>query len=162
MWAPWRMPYIQQSEPVSGCLFCTKAEENEDEKNMIVHRSGRCFIMMNRYPYNSGHLMVIPYQHTGVLSQIESATGAELFHVTQLAVRALSTVMKPEGFNVGINQGEVAGAGVADHIHIHVVPRWNGDTNFMPVVAGTKVIPELLAATAEKLRPVLAELEPKT
>lgn len=158
LWAPWRMPYIEQSEPDPGCLFCNKAREQADEKNHIVWRGSATFVMLNLYPYNSGHLMVVPYQHTGSLDEIRPEVGAELFSVSQLSVRALAQVMHPDGFNLGINQGTVAGAGVADHIHLHVVPRWNGDTNYMPVLADAKVIPEMLAATARKLRPVFEEL----
>ena len=161
MWAPWRMPYIQQSGPETGCIFCTAAAAHDDEETLVVHRAERCFVMMNRFPYNSGHLMVVPYQHSGQLDEIVPETGADLFRMTQVSARALSRVMNPGGFNVGINQGEVAGAGVVDHIHLHVVPRWNGDTNFMPVLADVKVIPELLSATASKLRPVFAELDPR-
>ena len=158
LWAPWRMPFVEQSEPRSGCLFCTVAQSDADEENLVVYRADLCFVMLNAYPYNSGHLMVAPYQHTGYLHEIERAVGSALFDTTQLATRALDRLMKPEGYNLGINQGKVAGAGVADHIHLHVVPRWNGDTNFMPVIAKTKVMPELLTTTAAKLRPVFAEL----
>ena len=158
LWAPWRMSYIQQSEPEPGCLFCTKIRENKDEENYIVYRGPRCFIMLNLYPYNSGHLMVVPYQHTGEMKEIEPEVGSELFATTQMSVQALDEVMHPDGYNIGINQGKVAGAGVADHIHLHVVPRWDGDTNFMPVLANTKVMPELLGATADKLRPILQRL----
>jgi ATP adenylyltransferase len=114
--------------------------------------------MLNLYPYNSGHLMVVPHQHTGSLPELDPDAGAAVFATSQLAVQALTDVMHPAGFNLGINQGKVAGAGIADHIHLHVVPRWDGDTNFMPVLADVKVMPELLAATAAKLRPVFAEL----
>jgi ATP adenylyltransferase len=157
LWAPWRMPYIRESAPEPGCLFCRKAEEARDEENYIVYRGARAFVMLNLYPYNSGHLMVVPYLHTGRLEEIHPEIGTELFALTQLAVSVLGQAMAPEGYNVGINQGKVAGAGVADHIHIHIVPRWNGDTNFMPVLADVKVIPELLAATAASLRRLFAE-----
>ncbi len=156
LWAPWRMPFIQGSEPTHGCLFCTKIRENDDEGNLIVYRGEACFIMMNLYPYNSGHVMVVPYQHTGNLIEMHSDVGAHIFSTAQLAVRALDDVMHPEGYNLGVNQGGVSGAGIADHLHLHIVPRWNGDTNFMPVLADAKVIPELLTATAAKLRAVLA------
>jgi ATP adenylyltransferase len=148
------MPYIEQAEPEPGCLFCNKARDHQDERDHIVYRGSRCFVMLNLYPYNSGHLMVAPYQHTGQLDQVDPAVGAEIFTTAQLAVRALTDAMHPDGFNVGINQGTVAGAGVADHIHLHIVPRWTGDTNFMPVLADAKVIPEMLTRTAAKLRPL--------
>jgi ATP adenylyltransferase len=158
LWAPWRMPYIEQSEPEPGCLFCRKIREDRDNENYILLRGPRCFVMLNLYPYNSGHLMVVPYQHTGAYEEIEGDTGSDLIATSQLAVRALTEVMHPDGFNLGINQGTVAGAGVADHIHLHVVPRWNGDTNFMPVLADAKVMPEILNRTAAKVRPVLTRL----
>lgn len=148
------MPYIQETDPEPGCLFCRKIRETDDEANYIVHRGERSFVLMNLYPYNSGHLMVVPYQHVGRFDELDLQVGTELFGMTQLSVHALQEVMEPDGFNIGVNQGKVAGAGVADHIHIHIVPRWNGDTNFMPVLADTKVIPEMLTATAAKLRPV--------
>jgi ATP adenylyltransferase len=155
------MPYIEQSEPRSGCLFCTVAQEDEDERNHVVYRGPRSFVMLNLYPYNSGHLMVVPDQHTGLLEEVHPEVGAEIMAVGQLCVRVLQQVLHPDGFNLGINQGKVAGAGVADHIHLHVVPRWNGDTNFMPVLADVKVMPELLSATAAKLRPVFQQLGPQ-
>lgn len=147
------MQYIQHSEPEPGCLFCNLARQDDDDANLIVYRGPRCFVMLNLYPYNSGHLMVVPYQHTGAFDAIESAVGAELFSTAQLAIRALTSIMHPDGFNLGVNQGDISGAGMPDHIHLHVVPRWAGDTNFMPVLADAKVMPELLAATAAKLRP---------
>jgi len=158
LWAPWRMPYIQQSEPEPGCLFCTKIHEDKDEENYIVYRGSLCFVMLNLYPYNSGHLMVVPYQHTGQLDEIQSNAGAEMFGTAQMSVQALNAVMHPNGFNLGVNQGKISGAGVADHIHLHVVPRWDGDTNFMPVLANVKVMPELLTTTADKLRPIFQQL----
>jgi ATP adenylyltransferase len=158
LWAPWRMPYIQETEPVPGCLFCHHARDTEDERNLIVHRSDLGFVMMNLYPYNSGHVMVVPYQHTGDFAALEPEVASGLMALAQLTVRALDETLHPDGFNMGINQGKVAGAGIADHIHLHVVPRWNGDTNFMPVLADAKVMPELLSATAAKLRPAFQRL----
>lgn len=152
------MPYIEASEPQPGCLFCRVAAEESDEANHVVYRAQHCFVMLNLYPYNSGHVMVAPYQHTGSFAEIHPEVGTNVFQVAQLTVRALDEVMHPDGFNLGINQGEIAGAGVADHIHLHVVPRWDGDTNFMPVLADAKVMPELLAATAAKLRPAFEKL----
>lgn len=152
------MPYIEQSEPEPGCLFCKVAREGKDVEHHIVYRESHCYIMLNLYPYNSGHLMVVPFQHTGTLPDLHPEVASHVFATAQLAVRTLTVIMSPDGFNVGINQGEIAGAGIADHIHLHVVPRWHGDTNFMPVLANAKVIPELLSATAKKLRPVFAEL----
>lgn len=151
------MPYIEQSEPDPGCLFCRIASDpDSDVSNHVVHRGPGCLVMLNLYPYNSGHLMVAPFQHTGRFEQVLPENGAEMFNVAQLCTHVLTEAMKPDGFNMGINQGEVAGAGIRDHIHLHVVPRWNGDTNFMPVLADAKVMPELITATAAKLRPLFA------
>lgn len=162
LWAPWRMPFIEQATPEPGCIFCSKAQSDDDEGNFIVYRGAHCFVILNLYPYNSGHLMVVPYVHVGSLEQVPGEVGGAVFATAQLAVRALDEVMHPEGFNLGVNQGKVAGAGIADHIHLHIVPRWNGDTNFMPVLADTKVVPELLGATADKLRPAFQRLaEPR-
>lgn len=158
LWAPWRMPFIEDSGPRFGCLFCAKMGEDEDERNLIVYRGPACFVMMNLYPYNSGHVMVVPYQHTGSLIEMRSDVGTQLFLTAQTTMHVLDEVMHPEGYNLGINQGGVSGAGIADHLHLHIVPRWNGDTNFMPVLADAKVIPELLAMTATKLRPVFARV----
>jgi ATP adenylyltransferase len=158
LWAPWRMEFVQSSRPETGCLFCTKIRESDDVANLIVHRGPRAFIIMNLYPYNSGHLMVVPYQHVARLPDLHPEASAAVMATAQLAVRALDDLMRPHGYNMGINQGDIAGAGVADHLHLHVVPRWSGDTNFMPVVAGAKVMPELISQTAAKLRPVLERL----
>ncbi len=158
LWAPCRMPYLDDSGPRYGCVLCAKSSEGDDEQNYVVYRGPLCFVMLNLYPYNSGHVMVVPYQHVGQLPELQPETGAAVFTTAQLAVQAIQEVMKPEGFNLGLNQGEVAGAGIADHIHLHVVPRWGGDTNFMPIMADAKVMPELLSATAAKLRPAFQRI----
>jgi ATP adenylyltransferase len=158
IWAPWRMPFIEGSGGREGCFLCSHAAEDRDEDNYIVHRAARCYVLLNLYPYNSGHLMVVPYQHTGSLPELDMETGSDLFATAQLSLQVLTEVMHPDGFNLGINQGAISGAGVADHIHLHIVPRWAGDTNFMPVLADTKVMPELLTSTAAKLRPIFGEL----
>jgi ATP adenylyltransferase len=160
MWAPWRMEYIEQSEPAPDCLFCALFRSDNDEQNHVVYRRDHAFVVLNRYPYNSGHLMVVPDQHAGSVYRLDPSVATDMVAVSQLAVRVLEEVMQPHGFNLGINQGKVAGAGIEDHIHMHVVPRWNGDTNFMPVLAETKVLPEMLTTTAAKLRPVFARLAP--
>ncbi|HEX6508403.1 MAG TPA: HIT domain-containing protein [Chloroflexota bacterium] len=147
------MSYLNETAPEPGCIFCAKIREDRDEQNYIVHRGERCFVILNLYPYNSGHLLIVPYQHTGDLAALPVETGADIFATAQHAIQALGNVMHPDGFNLGVNQGEAAGAGIADHVHLHIVPRWSGDTNFMPVLADAKVIPELLSATAAKLRP---------
>jgi ATP adenylyltransferase len=152
LWTPWRMIYIG-GPPVPGCFLCVKAAEDRDEENLILHRTEHAFVLLNLYPYNSGHLMVAPYLHTGELTALPPEVGSDLLSLTQQAVGALTTEYGPEGFNVGMNLGKVAGAGLPDHLHLHIVPRWNGDTNFMPITGGTKVLPETLDQTYARLRP---------
>jgi ATP adenylyltransferase len=154
LWAPWRMEYIGSARKGKdeGCLFCEKPKEGDDEKALIVARSEKSFAILNKFPYNSGHLMVAPFRHVGELEEVKDDESLDMQQLLQRCIEALEGAMRPEGFNVGMNLGLVAGAGIPDHLHWHVVPRWNGDTNFMPVVGETKVLPELLAATHRKLR----------
>ena len=156
LWAPWRMAYVapDTSQP-QECIFCVQPDTHRDEELHILYRGKLCFMMLNRYPYNSGHLMIAPYQHVGSIEQLDAETLSDFMSLVQLALRAIEAAMKPDGFNMGINQGKVAGAGFADHVHLHVVPRWNGDTNFMPVLADVKVIPELLDTTYQKIKAAL-------
>lgn len=140
-----------------GCVFCTKVAEGEDEKNYIVARLKRVYVVLNIYPYNNGHLMVVPYRHVARLSELSDDELAELMITVRTCEQALTDTMHPDGFNIGLNVGRVAGAGIDEHLHVHIVPRWNGDTNFMPVLANTKVIAELLDSTYVKLRPWFAE-----
>jgi ATP adenylyltransferase len=157
LWAPWRMAYIAPETPQpQECIFCTQPAENRDEEHHILYRGEHCFMMLNLYPYNNGHLMIAPYQHVGTIEGLPTETLTELMTQAQLALKALRAAMKPDGFNMGINQGKVAGAGFADHMHLHVVPRWNGDTNFMPVVADTKVMPEHLDVVYRRLKEAIA------
>ncbi len=151
IWAPWRIEYILQAEQ-GGCFLCQKPEENNDESNFILYRGESNFIILNSFPYNPGHLMVAPYRHTGHLDELTDAESKEHFDMVKLGTKLLTEIMKPAGFNIGMNVGKIAGAGLDDHIHTHIVPRWQGDTNFMPVVANTKVLPEALAATYKKLK----------
>ncbi|MBV9691650.1 MAG: HIT domain-containing protein [Ktedonobacteraceae bacterium] len=145
LWAPWRMAYITpENPPPPGCIFCTQPAAQRDEEYHILYRGVYCYMMLNRYPYNSGHLMIAPYRHIDSIEKLDAATLADLMAQAQLALRAIRLTMNPHGFNMGINEGKVAGAGFAEHVHYHVVPRWNGDTNFMPVIADTKVLPEHL------------------
>ncbi len=149
------MQYVSGSADAGGCFLCATgavAQEAQDEANLIVHRAELAFILLNRYPYNSGHLLVAPYAHAGDLTLLPPPAGHALFDLTQRAVAALQEEYHPDGFNVGLNLGQAAGAGLPDHLHVHVVPRWNGDTNFMPVVGGTKVLPETLDQTWARLR----------
>lgn len=156
LWAPWRMAYIggPRSE---GCLLCDLPRQNADRESLILHRGPSTYVVMNRYPYNNGHLMIVPYRHCADLGQVSTEDSLELMHESQRATRILRRVFGAEGFNVGMNLGKAAGAGIAEHVHIHVVPRWVGDTNFMPVLADTKVMPEYLEATYEKLLPFFHE-----
>jgi ATP adenylyltransferase len=162
LWAPWRMAFIAPKTPQSQpqpCIFCTKPANNRDAENYILYRGTYCFMMLNLYPYNNGHLMIAPYQHIANIEDLDAATLAELMAQAQLALRALRLVMQPDGFNMGINEGKVAGAGFADHVHLHIVPRWLGDTNFMPVIADVKVMPELLDDVYQKLKQALETLK---
>lgn len=154
LWAPWRMEFIDA--PTSkGCIFCEfpAAEgDTNDRKNLVAHRNPRSFTLLNRFPYNSGHVMVIPRAHVSALEQLPAEDFADLHDELRRAAIVLRAVYGPEGFNIGMNLGKVAGAGIADHLHYHVVPRWGGDTNFMPVLAATKVLPEHLEKAWERIR----------
>jgi ATP adenylyltransferase len=144
LWAPWRLEYIVGPK-ADGCIFCDKPAEGDDEAVYIVHRGELCFVILNAFPYNNGHVMIAPYEHTGALEDLADETVLELMQLTRRSIQAIADVYGPEGFNIGINQGKVAGAGVEDHIHQHVVPRWGADTNFMPVIGSTRVLPQSLA-----------------
>jgi ATP adenylyltransferase len=152
LWTPWRMTYVGTGKPV-GCIFCVKPAENRDADHLILGRSERAYVLLNLYPYNSGHLMVVPYLHTGDLATLPPDVGADVLALTQRSISALTAEYHPQGFNVGMNLGEVAGGSVSAHLHLHVVPRWGGDTNFMPITAETKVLPETLDQTYRRLRP---------
>lgn len=153
LWAPWRMEYIDSArEGEGGCIFCALPAEGDDEKNYILARGEKAFVMLNKFPYNSGHLMIAPFRHVGKVEEIEDAEGLDMHRLLQRSLKALQEAMKPDGFNIGMNLGQVAGAGIPDHVHWHVVPRWSGDTNFMPVVGDTKVLPEQLTESFAKLR----------
>ena len=152
LWAPWRMKYIEQPKKKEGCLFCRVIKEDRDEENHVLVRKERCFIMLNLYPYNNGHLMVSPYAHVASLEKLEMKDRNALFETVANAVANLRKEMNPEGFNIGINIGEVAGAGISDHVHVHIVPRWAGDTNFMPVTGEAKVISQAIEETYKKMK----------
>ncbi|HOD37696.1 MAG TPA: HIT domain-containing protein [Candidatus Marinimicrobia bacterium] len=151
LWAPWRIGYITNPK-CEGCFLCRYPSESDDKKNLILQRGKSAFVIMNFYPYNNGHLMVAPYQHTNDFAALDDATHLELFHLVEKSVGILRETLKAEGFNIGVNLGTVAGAGLKDHLHIHIVPRWTGDTNFMPVIGHTKVISEGLTETWQKLK----------
>jgi ATP adenylyltransferase len=143
LWAPWRLSYIK-GDKTDECIFCTKPEADDDAGNYIVHRGETCFVILNAFPYTNGHLMVAPFNHRAGVEELDAATLAEMMLLVQRGVRALAEAYRPEGYNIGVNQGKVAGAGVEGHVHMHVVPRWGGDTNFMPVLGDTRVMPQSL------------------
>ncbi len=151
LYAPWRMQYIKGSERVKGCVFC-QALEKKDEDALIVYRGHTSFIILNKYPYNSGHIMIVPYRHVPSIEQLTLPELAEMSLLLKASIRALKRGYNPHGFNIGINIGEAAGAGIADHVHIHMVPRWRGDTNFTVLFSATKVLPEAIEETYRKLR----------
>ena len=150
LWAPWRLEYIKQADEQPGCVFCD-ASAGDDEERLVVHRGEHAFVLLNKFPYSSGHLMVAPYRHVGELAGLTDEEALEVHRLAVQSVAALGEVYGPEGHNLGWNLGRVAGAGVVDHIHLHVVPRWAGDTNFMPVLADVKVLPEHLIETRRRL-----------
>ncbi|MBN8584931.1 MAG: HIT domain-containing protein [Ignavibacteria bacterium] len=163
LWSPWRSQYIDtfKEEPkqnLPGSLFTRILNENDDRKNYLLYRGKNAFIIMNLYPYNSGHLMIVPYKEAKDLTELDDETRLEMFSLLDLGMQALTEVMKPHGFNIGANLGRVAGAGIEDHLHFHIVPRWNGDTNFMPVLNDVKVISEEMGKTYEKLKVVIDAL----
>jgi ATP adenylyltransferase len=154
IWAPWRLAYVSDAgkDAVEGCIFCSKPAEGDDETALIVHRGESCFVILNAFPYTNGHLMVAPYEHAGRLQGLAEETTAEMMALVQKAMAALDEEYEPQGYNVGVNQGRVAGAGFDSHIHMHVVPRWGGDTNFMPVLGDTRVMPQTLEQTYAALK----------
>jgi ATP adenylyltransferase len=150
LWAPWRLEYIQSADEQEACVFC-RALEACDEDGLVVHRGEHAFVLLNRYPYASGHLMVAPYRHEGEFGELAAEEALEIHRLAASGLGALAEAMRPQGFNIGWNLGRIAGAGVVDHVHVHVVPRWAGDTNFMPVLADVRVMPEALEDTRRKL-----------
>ena len=162
LWSPWRLEYITGPKDKSVCVFCRHAEEVRADpanpESLVVATGAHVFVVLNRYPYNNGHLMVVPFTHTSTLTGLDRDALFELMLFTQRAEQALRDAYPPEGINVGINLGKAAGAGIEEHLHVHLVPRWNGDTNFMTVVGETRVLPETLPSTAQRLRPVFERL----
>ncbi len=161
LWTPWRMPYLKapKGAATGACIFCDKLRDSpeKDRENLVLLRADRAFMLLNLFPYSNGHLMIAPAQHVGELDSLDGETLKEMMLLVNRGIRALKRFMSPQGFNVGANLGRVAGAGVEDHVHLHVVPRWGGDTNFMPVLANTRVIPELLPQTYDGLLAALKE-----
>jgi ATP adenylyltransferase len=156
LWAPWRLDYIKGPKP-DQCIFCAAAEGGDDATSYVVHRGEHCVVMLNAYPYNNGHVMVAPVAHVPSIEELPDEHLAELNQLTRRSLGVLREAYGPEGFNIGINQGKVAGAGFEDHVHQHVVPRWAGDTNFMPVIGSTRVLPESLDDSYAKLSRLFAD-----
>jgi ATP adenylyltransferase len=156
LWAPWRGKFIL-SKKEKGCIFCKRLKEKKDDKNLILYRGKRSFVIMNRFPYNTGHLMACPNKHTGKLENLTELELIDLMKTTQLSIKVLKSALKPQALNLGMNLGKVSGAGVANHLHIHIVPRWSGDTNFMPILAQTKVVSISLDQVFKKLKKSLGE-----
>lgn len=153
LWAPWRLEYIQQADEATRCVFCAEAAgELAADDSLLVHRGERALVILNKFPYSSGHLLVAPVRHVGALAELDDAEAVEVHRLAVAGIQALREVYGPDGFNLGWNLGRVAGAGIEDHVHAHVVPRWAGDTNFMPVLADVKVLPEHLLATRDRVR----------
>lgn len=152
LWAPWRLPYIKKAgRPDEECIFCSLPREGKDRENRILYQGERAFAILNTFPYNSGHLMIVPRRHIADPADLQDAEAIEMLHLCTATMQALRETYHPEGFNIGLNIGRAAGAGILDHLHVHVVPRWVGDTNFMPVVGKVKVLPEDLTETYDRL-----------
>mgnify|MGYP005841364031 CR=1 FL=1 len=152
IWSPWRMIYMQSSRNETECVFCVEASRPDGPENLIVHRDQRVYVILNRYPYTTGHLMVVPYAHRANLTDLDVETRNEIMELVNHAIAVLQNIYNPQGFNVGINIGEAAGAGITGHVHVHVVPRWGGDTNFMSSLANTRVLPESLEETYHRVK----------
>ena len=157
LWAPWRLEYVSSASEQTGCVFCRAAAAPDDADSLVVHRGETAFVMLNRFPYSSGHLMVAPIRHVGNLGELSAQEAAEIHSLSARALEVLAALFQPDGFNIGWNLGRSAGAGVVDHVHEHVVPRWQGDTNFMPVLADVRVIPEHLQTTHARVASAWSE-----
>lgn len=157
LWTPWRMKYLEGKRP-EGCVFCQKIADSDDAKNHILYRGKHACVMLNLYPYNSGHVMIIPYTHAGRLADLSMDVQTEMLVLLNKSLEVLQRALSPEGFNVGMNLGRAAGAGIDEHVHVHAVPRWSGDTNFMAIFAETRVVPEWLDDTYRKLKPIFDEV----
>lgn len=154
LWSPWRLEYLIMPHE-DGCIFCSAAAGSDDRENLVLLRGDRAFLILNRFPYNNGHFMVVPFAHVGTLEELDAPTLTEMMLLANRGMAALRATMFPHGFNLGANLGRVAGAGIADHVHLHVVPRWDGDTNFMPIVGDTRVVPATWLQTYDSLKAAL-------
>jgi ATP adenylyltransferase len=152
IWSPWRMEYIENAKDENGCVFCLAPTLPDSAENLIVYRSERAYVILNLYPYTSGHLLVVPFSHVPNLEELDPETRAEMMELSTHCMTVLRSLYKPQGFNMGANLGEAAGAGVPAHIHMHIVPRWTGDTNFMSTLGQTRVLPEALSETYERIK----------
>jgi len=165
LYSPWRSKYIESFKPGNekeeGCLFCRIASENKDKENLLIHRSKSSYIIMNLFPYNSGHLMIVPYKHASTLGELNDEENLDCMNMLNLATKLLNETIYPHGFNIGVNIGRVSGAGIENHVHFHIVPRWDGDTNFMPVLNDVKIVSEAMEDTYKKLKKAV-EAEIKT
>jgi ATP adenylyltransferase len=159
LWAPWRMDYIQGESPAEGCVFCLGDKAAEDASRLVLARGATACVLMNRFPYSNGHLLIAPYRHTADLADLNEAEVLEMHDLLRRSQQILAARVGAQGFNIGMNLGQIAGAGVTEHLHLHIVPRWSGDTNFMPVFAEVRVIPQHLEATYELLRTAFAGRE---
>jgi len=151
LWSPWRMKYITNYDKPGECVFCTAPQQTDGAENLIIHRGKAVFVILNRFPYTSGHLMIVPFEHQSSIEALTPEVRFEMMELVNEAIKVMRKVYKPQGFNIGINLGAAAGAGIAEHVHIHIVPRWNGDTNFMSTIGETRVLPEELEVTLERL-----------
>jgi len=160
LWAPWRMEYLTapREDESTGCLFCRLAKENNDRENLIVYRGKTNFVVLNRFPYNNGHVMIVPYSHGASLLELSDAELSDMTLLSKHSIKAINAAYKPGGFNIGMNIGEAGGAGIKNHLHLHVVPRWTGDTNFMPVIGETKTLPQHLMSTYDLIHNYFKEL----
>ena len=165
LWSPWRLEYVGRTEPETGCIFCLppaapgrSSSEPESPRSLVVFEGTACYVILNLYPYNNGHLMIVPYRHVANFGALSPDELSEIGLLVQRAEAALTDAYQPHGFNVGVNLGKSAGAGVLDHLHVHIVPRWNGDTNFMSVVGSVRVLPEDLGSSVRRLRPIFSRL----
>ena len=161
LWAPWRLAFIENADHGGVCIFCQKPALKQDTKNYILWRGRHAFVLMNIYPYNNGHLLIAPYRHIAGIEELPKPIVLDMMLLVQRAIRAIRLAYEPEGFNIGINQGRVAGAGIDHHIHLHIVPRWNADTNFMPLLGETRVLPQHLRASFTRLKAAFARRAPK-
>lgn len=162
-WTPWRSSYIKgDSSRTEGCPLCSSQGTEDDARRLVLYRGTEVYVLMNLYPYNPGHLMVVPYEHTADFGLLRQETASEIMALGQACTRILDQAMQPHGFNLGMNLGRVAGAGIDEHLHLHVVPRWNGDTNFLPLIGGVKLVPEAIDDTYAELRPYFDALRSGT